>query len=768
MSRTPGHGCLPPGLGHQSRDPQKAVMSIFAPKSLSTKLLMVTGATVAVLLLASNSFLISQTRDRVQSLIGTQAETEAKFIASTVAAQTSELASAARTMAGVLGRAHEEKSLDRKGAINVLRANLEQHKMAFGSWFAEEPKAFDGRKDELKNNKDLGANEDGIFTPYWSKGKNDTAFYSTFRADYPAEWYAVSAKKLTGSITKPYRAEGTETPTSMSSISYPVLSNGKLIGVAGVDISLKMLADSLASMKPFGTGRVMLVSQDGKWLVAPTPEQMMKDYDGAAADVVKAAISSNTSSIIDNLKGKDDETFNRLVYPFELPGLGVSWVLLVDVPEAALAGPVRAQTMMMIVAGIVLLIAVLGGLWVATRNFVQAPIEALIGAVGKLGSGDYDTAVTGQSRRDETGDVARALEGFRHKLADSVRLEAESDRARRASEAERSQTEAERADNIRTQQYIVAEVGRALEKLSSGDLAFRIDADFPGEYRNLKSNYNSALESLEETIRMVNTSVVAIGNGTGEISSAANDLSRRTEQQAAQLEETAAALNELTEQVHSSAENAKTAANAVQHASTDAEKSGTIVQRAIAAMHGIETSSSQITNIIGVIDEIAFQTNLLALNAGVEAARAGDAGKGFAVVAQEVRELAQRSATAAKEIKALIGASEAQVNDGVSLVAQTGETLQAIAAQVLQINGLIRMISVSASEQAVGLREMNTAMHQMDQVTQQNAAMVEETTAASVALSEEASGLRTLVGRFRTSDPVGTRDLRTVAGRMRA
>jgi methyl-accepting chemotaxis protein len=267
---------------------------------------------------------------------------------------------------------------------------------------------------------------------------------------------------------------------------------------------------------------------------------------------------------------------------------------------------------------------------------------------------------------------------------------------------------------------------------------------------------------------MVNSAVVAIGNGTGEISSSANDLSKRTEQQAAQLEETAAALNELTEQVHSSAENAKTAANAVQNASTDAEKSGNIVQRAIAAMQGIEKSSGQITNIISVIDEIAFQTNLLALNAGVEAARAGEAGKGFAVVAQEVRELAQRSATAAKEIKALISASEAQVNDGVSLVAQTGETLQAIASQVMQINGLIRMISVSASEQAVGLREMNSTMHHMDQVTQQNAAMVEETTAASMTLSEEAASLRSLVGRFKTSEPVGTQQLRAVAGRMRA
>ncbi|WP_137153786.1 methyl-accepting chemotaxis protein [Rhizobium sp. FKL33] len=743
-------------------------MKSLAPKSLAMKLLLVTGATITALLIASNFVLISQTRDRVQSLIQNQAETEAMSIASLIAGQTGELASAARTMTGVIGRAHQEKSLDRKGVINVLRANLEQHPMAFGSWFAEEAKAFDGRKDELKNQKELGANEDGVFTPYWSKGKTGEAFYSTFRADYAAEWYSVSAKTLKGSITKPYLAEGTEVPTSMSSISFPVMSNGKLIGVGGVDISLRMLAESLSALKPFGTGRVMLVSQDGKWLVAPESDKLMKAYDGASPEVVKAAMQSGTLAEIDNLAGTDGETFNRLVYPFELPGLGVSWVLLIDVPQSAMAGPVRDQTIMMVAGGVALLLAVLGGLYYAVRAFVQQPIRGIIADVVRLENGDYAHTVSGQHHSDETGDVARALEGFRHKLARSQEVERESEAHRKATENERAKTEYERSENARVQNLVVTEVGKALEKLSNGDLTCRIDGAFPGEYQSLRDNFNSAVESLEQTVQMVNAAVGAINGGTTEISNSANDLSRRTEQQAAQLEETAAALNELTEQVQSSADNARNAASAVQKASNDAEHSGKIVQSAIQAMHGIEQSSGQISNIIGVIDEIAFQTNLLALNAGVEAARAGEAGKGFAVVAQEVRELAQRSATAAKEIKTLIGASEAQVHDGVNLVAQTGETLQAIAQQVLQINGLIKMISVSASEQATGLKEMNSAMHQMDQVTQQNAAMVEETTAASMTLSEEAESLKNLVARFRTSGSTGSSALHSVARRMRA
>ncbi|MDB5522570.1 MAG: methyl-accepting chemotaxis signaling domain protein [Rhizobium sp.] len=744
-------------------------MSVLAPKSLATKLLLVTGATVATLLLASNFFLISQTRDRVQSLIMSQAETEAKSIAASVAADVGALTSAARTMAGVIAHGHQMSTLDRKDVIDILKTNLEQQPSAFGSWFAEEPKGFDTLQDKAKGNNDLGGSKkSGTFNPYWTKGKNDEATFSTFDEDYGAEWYGVSAKTLKGSITKPYVAQALDEDTAMSSISYPVISNGKLIGVAGVDVSLSMLAKSLSSLTPFGTGKVMLLSQDGKWLVAPTVKQMMKAYDGAEPAKIKTTLETGQATSISDLKNAKGESFSRLVYPFKLADVNATWVLLVDVPDTALAGPVQDQTMMMVLAGLVLLLAVLGALWFSARKFVQTPIESLIADVTTLGSGDYHTAVSGQERQDETGAVARALEGFRHKLADSVRLQSEAESARRASETERSQTESERAENARTQHYIVSEVGRALEKLSNGDLAFRIDGDFPGEYLSLKSNFNSAVDSLEETVRMVNMAVGAIGSGTGEISASANDLSKRTEQQAAQLEQTAAALNQITEQVNSSAENAKTAASAVQNASTDAEKSGNIVQRAIAAMHGIEKSSGQITNIISVIDEIAFQTNLLALNAGVEAARAGEAGKGFAVVAQEVRELAQRSATAAKEIKSLISASEAQVNDGVSLVAQTGETLQAISSQVMQINSLIRMISVSASEQAVGLREMNTAMHHMDQVTQQNAAMVEETTAASMTLSQEAASLKSLVGRFRTSEPVGTHQLRAMSGRMRA
>jgi methyl-accepting chemotaxis protein len=294
----------------------------------------------------------------------------------------------------------------------------------------------------------------------------------------------------------------------------------------------------------------------------------------------------------------------------------------------------------------------------------------------------------------------------------------------------------------------VNQIAAGLSQLAEGNLQHRIKVDFIPSLDRLRVDFNASMESLERSMSAISVNVQAIRSGTGEISVAADDLSRRTEQQASSLEETAAALEEITATVKRTAEGAKHARDVVAVAKVDADKSGVVVREAMAAMTGIDKSSKQISQIIGVIDEIAFQTNLLALNAGVEAARAGEAGRGFAVVASEVRALAQRSAEAAKEIKGLISTSTAQVDQGVQLVTQTGDALGRIVAQVVEINGIITDIAASAQEQATGLQQVNTAVNEMDQVTQKNAAMVEETTAASHALSGEAEELGRLVSRY--------------------
>ncbi|MBI1251527.1 MAG: PAS domain S-box protein [Alphaproteobacteria bacterium] len=321
-------------------------------------------------------------------------------------------------------------------------------------------------------------------------------------------------------------------------------------------------------------------------------------------------------------------------------------------------------------------------------------------------------------------------------------------------EHDRQAAEAERAARAEEQARVVRGLAAGLHELAEGDLTARIDEPFPGEYEKLRADFNAAMEKMQEAMKSIVSNAGGIRTGAGEISQAADDLSRRTEQQAASLEETAAALDEITATVRKTAEGAKQANSAVTVARGDAEASGQVVKETVAAMAEIEKSSNQISQIIGVIDEIAFQTNLLALNAGVEAARAGEAGRGFAVVASEVRALAQRSSEAAKEIKGLILASSQHVETGVDLVGQAGTALEQIVSKVTEISGLISEIAASAQEQATGLAQVNTAINQMDQTTQQNAAMVEESTAASHSLTQEAEELMTLISRFNTGDAV--------------
>jgi methyl-accepting chemotaxis protein len=314
-------------------------------------------------------------------------------------------------------------------------------------------------------------------------------------------------------------------------------------------------------------------------------------------------------------------------------------------------------------------------------------------------------------------------------------------------QAQSAKIEAEKQIHV-----VVESLGAALSELAAGDLETGLYIDVAPEFAKLKADFNSAASTLKSTISLVKKGASSIKLGTDEISQASDDLSRRTENQAASLEETAAAVKEITDTVNKTASGATHARETVSVAKADAEKSGEIVRKAIEAMTGIENSSKQISQIIGVIDEIAFQTNLLALNAGVEAARAGDAGRGFAVVASEVRALAQRSAEAAKEIKGLISASTGQVAQGVQLVGETGLALTRIVTQVAEINSIVTEIAASANEQAHGLEQVNTAVNEMDQVTQQNAAMVEEATAATQTLAQQTEELAQLVSRFKTGD----------------
>jgi methyl-accepting chemotaxis protein len=441
------------------------------------------------------------------------------------------------------------------------------------------------------------------------------------------------------------------------------------------------------------------------------------------------------------------------------------------------------QTLILAITVAVTSVGLLGGgavaFYIATYQ-VSRPIQNVTATMKALAGGNYGEEVPYLDRSDEVGEMAAAVQVFKQNGLEVQRMNAQEAAMRYKSDSFQagmaSVVSAAAAgdfskriskdygdDNLNSfaanvnallssVENGVGETNRVVNMLANGDLTQTMSGEFKGVFAELQSNVNDTISGLGTTISSIREASETLTGNSREMQSSSDSLSKRTEQQAASLEETAAALDEITANVSNSSKRAEEARTVAIQANESARHSGAVVANAVDAMGKIEQSSEQISSIIGVIDEIAFQTNLLALNAGVEAARAGEAGKGFAVVAQEVRELAQRSAKAAKEIKDLIRNSSVDVESGVKLVSETGDALKTIEGYIVTINQHMDSIATSAREQSVGLSEVNTAVNQMDQVTQQNAAMVEEANAAGATLANEAARLRELIGQFQLNE----------------
>ena len=543
-------------------------------------------------------------------------------------------------------------------------------------------------------------------------------------------------------------------------------------GQLSEEAAKKGALEAVGAARYAGKNYVFIYSFDGTMLAHPNPDLVgknnldVKDVNGryVAREIIAAARSGSGTVSYDAAKIGEKDLTPKVSYIMGVPewswsiGSGV-WT---DDVDAAFWSVVMHLAVLLVPAVVVLL-----AFSYFTSKNVSRLLSRSVETMNKVASGDLGAEVEGRERGDEIGSIARAVQVFK----DNAALLVEANRRRVGLEADANA--AQRRDQEDQQSragalgFFMKSFADALRRLSTGQFDFRVKEPFSPDYEPLRHDLNASLEKLQTLLQGVSSVTGSIQESTQEISTASTDLSRRTEQQAATLEETAAALDQITATVKKSADGAAHARDVVGAADGDAKKSAIVVVQAVEAMDAIAHSSRQISQIIGVIDEIAFQTNLLALNAGVEAARAGDAGRGFAVVASEVRALAQRSAEAAKEIKGLISTSSTQVEHGVRLVAETGKSLERIKAQVMEINDVVAGIASGAKEQAIALEEVNKAINQMDQVTQENAAMVEESTAAGLALTRETAQLSELIGQFQvgaaTGDEAMRRQLRKAA-----
>lgn len=471
------------------------------------------------------------------------------------------------------------------------------------------------------------------------------------------------------------------------------------------------------------------------------------------AELVKAAetlkprlsqLSDDAQALLDNFNQKNTE------FAAAAKQIDHTWSLLSTFAnqqkEAAKkeSSSANALSIGVVVAGIA--IAVLAGLGLIL--IFRRPISQITTAMRRLAEGVLETAIHGDKRRDEIGDMARALGVFKSNALEKLRVETLSEEHRAAAEAERVRNDAERQANQEQIDFAVRHLAEALQQLSDGDLTCAISTPFAGGLDQLRNDFNASVGRLNETLSEIMQDAHTIQANGNAMRSSADELSRRTETQAASLEQTAAAVDEITVTVRQTASRAGEASEIVRDTRKSAESSVEVVSEAVNTMSRIEDASRKIEQIIDVIEDIAFQTNLLALNAGIEAARAGEAGKGFAVVAMEVRELAQRSAGAANEIKGLIDTATHEVSTGVRHVERTGDALGDISARIAQLHEHVQMISQAAQDQSAGLQEVNSAVNQMDQMTQANAAMVEEANAMSQQLASEGDHLMQLVSRF--------------------
>ena len=714
--------------------------------SISTKLVALMCIGLFSVLIPISIFIWSNTKSAANDMSIQVMDAEAKKAAATVSSTLLEYDGASRATATVFAQAYEQGVLSRSLILASLSERLKAFPDSFNAGFIEEPLALDGTKGDPAV---PTTNTEGLFAAVYAREEGGNISLGTFERRPDLEWYAKPISTGEGTITDPIVYPVGENPPLVSVISYPVKVGQKIIGLTGNAVNLSRFSAQINELHPLGTGRVTILSSSGSWVANSDGSLLAKPYGSGDGSVeLQAALRTGEPQTVSSVAWQDGTKVKRTFLPFQLAHFDKKWVVVVDIPLDTINTSLEKATWAMLagLGSVIVAVAILG--WLMSR-IVATPVQRLATTMAQLAAGDLGASVGGIERKDEIGAMAQALKVLRDNEVRAKEVESKANADRVKNEDEHARIAEQDRVRVTRMEQATSDLARGLKSLSQGDLACELRQPFASEFEGVRDDFNNTVARLRDTMKAVAEATNLIDGGTHELNDGAGDLSKRTEQQAAALEETAAALDEIVVNVSSSTKLTEEARMVANEANQSAAKSAEVVSEAEEAMRRIEISSQQISSKIGVIDEIAFQTNLLALNAGVEAARAGEAGKGFAVVAQEVRELAQRSAQSAKEIKRLIQNSTAEVESGVRLVRDVAEALNTIGGFIGQINGHMGAIAGAAKEQAVGLAEINTAVNLMDQSTQQNAAMAEESTAAASSLAHEAVKLRDLVARFK-------------------
>ncbi|WP_240230999.1 methyl-accepting chemotaxis protein [Devosia lacusdianchii] len=772
-------------------------------RSLSIKVALLSGVALAITFAIGIVLLVLQVSRTIEAQTQALQTAATQSVAREVEASLTAASSVAYDLAGVLEALKASGVSDRATYDAVLRGALERNTELLGTWSGWEPNALDGKDAQFVNT--TGTDASGRYVPYWNRGSGSVAVEALLDYDdqTAGAYYQVPKALDRLAAIEPYNYSVGGVDTLIMSFGAPIKAGGTYLGTAGVDLSLADLGARLAAIKPLGTGNVAVVTASGIVVAHPDAALLGKPLDAAdpLANLVANALTAGSAEA-----GSADGSgvaMNNIAQPITVGTASDQWVVISSVPEATLAATVNEVRLTIAGLAALCVLVACAILFMLLRGMLGKPLGALTATVETVAGGNHDVEVPGTTRADEIGKLARAVEIFRDNGAKMSQMTEEERAASVRRRVERTdmmvalqaafgevvdaaiagdfskRVHAQFPDQelnslagsvnslVETVDRGIGETGVVLGALADTDLTKRMLGDYQGAFARLKSDTNAVSEKLTEVVGGAKQISGALKQATGEILSGMNDLSERTTRQAATIEETTAAMEQLASTVADNARMAEDANGMAQKVSATAAQSGVTMGDANAAMERITSSSSKISNIIGMIDDIAFQTNLLALNASVEAARAGDAGKGFAVVAVEVRRLAQSAASASSDIKALIEQSASEVKGGSKLVSNAAEQLAAMLSAINENAELMQSIARASREQAAAIDEVTVAVRALDEMTQHNAALVEETNAAIEQTEAQASELDRVVDVF-TIDSATARSARPVRATTQA